>query len=397
MRPFSSRSDGASGPNGELGLFDGTLARGDVRGRVDDAAWLDALLEVEATLARTTADAGLIPAAAGAEIAAACRRLNVPVHELSAEAAASGNPVVPLVARLRDAVGPSIREFVHKGATSQDILDTAAMLVASRATEPLLTDVRGAADAAAALARAYQDTPMVARTLLRRAVPTTFGLKAAGWMVALDESADRLAALRATRLAVQYGGAAGTRAGLSGQGARIARALARDLGLAETVLPWHTDRGRIADLAGALGAAAGAAGKVARDITLLGQDEVAEAHEGTPGGSSAMAHKQNAVASVSALAAAMRAPGLVATAFAAMVQEHERAAGAWHAEWLTLRDLLVVTGSAAAWVRDALTHLVVEPETMRAHAEELAEVVGGLDIGEAVSMVDDALAAREDP
>ena len=389
MRPFSSSSDSP-------GLFDGTLARGEVRARVADDAWLGALLEVEAALARATADAGLIPAAAGTEIAVACRELDVPVAELSADAAASGNPVVPLVARLRSAVGPSAREFVHKGATSQDILDTAAMLLASRALEPLLADLRGAADAAAGLARAYQDTPMAARTLLRRAVPTTFGLKAAGWMVALDESADRLAALK-PRLAVQYGGAAGNRAGLSGQGARIARAMAGDLGLAEAVLPWHTDRGRIAELAGALGAAAGTAGKVARDITLLAQDEVAEAHEGAPGGSSAMAHKQNAVASVSALGAAMRAPGLVATLYAAMVQEHERAAGAWHSEWLTLRDLLVVTGSAAAWVRDALTHLVVEPETMRTHAEELAEVVGGLDVGEAVSMVDDALAAREDP
>jgi 3-carboxy-cis,cis-muconate cycloisomerase len=356
-----------------------------------------ALLEVEAALARATAGAGLIPAAAGAEIAAVCRGLDVAVAELSAEAAASGNPVVPLVARLRRAVAESAREFVHKGATSQDILDTAAMLVASRALEPLLTDLRGAADAAAGLARAYRDAPMAARTLLRRAVPTTFGLKAAGWMVALDESADRLAAVRQTRLAVQYGGAAGTRAGLSGQGARIARAMAGDLGLAEAVLPWHTDRGRIAELAGALGAAAGTAGKVARDITLLAQDEVAEAHEGAPGGSSAMAHKQNAVASVSALGAALRAPGLVATLYAAMVQEHERAAGAWHAEWLALRDLLVVTGSAVAWIREALTHLVVEPATMRAHAEELAEVVGGLDVGEAVSMVDDALAAREDP
>jgi len=402
VRPFSSTSDNsrpaasAEKSASASGLFDGTLARGEVRERVADDEWLAALLEVEAALARATVDAGLIPAEAGAEIATACHGLDVPVAELSAEAAASGNPVVPLVARLRSAVGPSASEFVHKGATSQDILDTAAMLLASRALEPLLADLRGAADAAAGLARAYQDTPMAARTLLRRAVPTTFGLKAAGWMVALDESADRLAALK-PRLAVQYGGAAGNRAGLSGQGARIARAMAGDLGLAEAVLPWHTDRGRIAELAGALGAAAGTAGKVARDITLLAQDEVAEAHEGAPGGSSAMAHKQNAVASVSALGAAMRAPGLVATLYAAMVQEHERAAGAWHSEWLTLRDLLVVTGSAAAWVRDALTHLVVEPETMRTHAEELAEVVGGLDVGEAVSMVDDALAAREVP
>jgi 3-carboxy-cis,cis-muconate cycloisomerase len=390
VRPFSSRSE-------QLGLFDATLARGEVRIRVADAAWLAALLDVEAALARATATAGLIPVAAGEEIAAACRRLEVPIADLSAEAAASGNPVVPLVARLRQAVDPSLRRFVHNGATSQDILDTAAMLVAARALEPLLTDLRGAADAAAGLARAYQDTPMAARTLLRRAVPTTFGLKAAGWMVALDRAADRLVTVRATRLAVEYGGAAGTRAGLGGAGADVGRALASELGLSYPVLPWHTDRSRVAELAGALGAAAGTAGKVARDITLLAQDEVAEAHEGTPGGSSAMAHKQNAVASVSALGAALQAPGLVATLHASMVQEHERAAGAWHAEWLPLRELLVATGSAAAWVRDALTHLVVAPDALRAHADELAEVLGGLDVGEAVSMVDDALAAREDP
>jgi 3-carboxy-cis,cis-muconate cycloisomerase len=401
VRPFSSRSDD------ELGLFDGTLARGEVRLRVADAAWLAALLEVEAALARATAAAGLIPSDAADAIAHACRRLDVPIAELSAEAAASGNPVVPLVARLRDAVDPSVREFVHKGATSQDILDTAAMLVASRALEPLRIDLRGAADAAAGLARAYREAPMAARTLLRRAVPTTFGLKAAGWMVALDAAADRLAAVRATRLAVQFGGAAGTRAGLAAVGtfdgrtlvggARVARALAEELGLTDPLLPWHTDRSPIAELASALGAAAGAAGKVARDITLLAQDEVAEVHEGAPGGSSAMAHKQNAVAAVSALGATLRTPGLVATLFASMVQEHERAAGAWHAEWLPLRELLVATGSAAAWIRDALTHLVVDPGAMRAHADELAQILGGLDVGEAVSMVDGALAAREDP
>jgi 3-carboxy-cis,cis-muconate cycloisomerase len=392
VRPFSSRSE----PD-PTGLFDGTLARGEVRARVADAAWLAALLEVEAALARAAAGAGLIPAEAAAEIAAACRHVHIPIDALAAEAAASGNPVVPLVSRLRLAVDPSVAEFVHKGATSQDILDTAAMLVASRALEPLLTDLRGAGDAAAGLARAYQDTPMAARTLLRQAVPTTFGLKAAGWMVALDAAADRLATVRATRMAAQYGGAAGTRAGLDGAGAAIGRALAAELGLAYPVLPWHTDRSRVAELAGALGAAAGTAGKVARDVTLLAQDEVAEVHEGRPGGSSAMAHKQNAVASVSALGAAMRAPGLVATLHATMVQEHERAAGAWHAEWLPLRDLLVATGSAAAWVRDALTHLVVSPEALRAHAGDLATVVGDLDVGEAVSMVDAALAAREDP
>ena len=395
MRPFSSPSEPPA--PAAPGLFDGTLARGEVRRRVTDAAWLAALLEVEAALARATAGAGLIPPEAAVQIAAACQRIHIPIDALATEAAASGNPVVPLVSRLRLAVDPTAAEFVHKGATSQDILDTAAMLVASRALEPLLLDLRGAADAAAGLARAYQDTPMVARTLLRQAVPTTFGLKAAGWMVGLDAAAKRLATVRATRLAAQYGGAAGTRAGLNGKGATVGRALSAELGLAYPVLPWHTDRTRVAELAGALGAAAGTAGKVARDVTLLSQDEVAEVREGTPGGSSAMAHKQNAVASVSALGAAMRTPGLVATLHATMIQEHERAAGAWHAEWLPLRDLLVATGSAAAWVRDALTNLVVSPEALRDHADDLAAVLGDLDVGEAVSMVDAALAAREAP
>jgi 3-carboxy-cis,cis-muconate cycloisomerase len=395
VRPFSSPSEPPAGSEPPAaGLFDGTLARGEVRVRVADGAWLAALLEVEAALARAQARAGVIPAEAAAAVTTACRTLVVPIAELSAEAAASGNPVVPLVQRLRSTVDGTYSDDVHKGATSQDILDSAAMLVAARAVEPLLADLRGAADAAAGLARAHRDTPMAARTLLRRAVPTTFGLKAAGWMLALDTATERLARVRATGLAVQFGGAAGTRAGLNGEGAAVARNLAAELGLDCPVLPWHTDRSRIADLAGALGSAAGTCGKVARDLTLLAQDEVAEAREGAPGGSSAMAHKQNAVASVSALGAALAAPGLVATLHATMVQEHERAAGAWHAEWRPLRELLVAAGSAAAWIRDALAGLVVAPDVLRAHAEELAAMLGGLDVGEAVSMVDAALATR---
>jgi len=363
---------------------------------VSDAAWLAALLRVEAALARAGAGAGIVPVKAAATIVAACATIELDIAELSAAAAASGNPVPPLVERLRAAVSAEVAPYVHKGATSQDIVDSAAMLVASDALGPLIGDLRGAADAAEALARRHRDTPMAGRTLLQQAVPTTFGLKSAGWMVGLDEAVDRLDAVRTTRLAAQFGGGAGTRAGLGDAGPELARRFAAELGLADPVLPWHTNRTRPAELAGALGEAAGVVGKVARDITLLAQNEVAEVSEGTPGGSSTMAHKRNPVAAVSAVGCAAQAPGLVATLLAAMVHEHERAAGAWHAEWLPLRELLMATGSAAAWLRACLEHLEVHTEAMRANVGGLLRVLGTdvLDIGSAVVLVDRALALR---
>ena len=209
--------------------------------------------------------------------------------------------------------------------------------------------------------------------------------------------ATRLTEVRHGRLAVQFGGAAGTLAGLGDAGPQVLARLATSLGLAEPVVPWHTDRTRVAELAGALGSAAGALGKVARDVTLLAQTEVGEVGEGRPGGSSAMAHKRNPVAAVSALAGAAQAPGLVATLLAAMPQEHQRAAGGWHAEWRPLRELLVAAGSAAAWLRDCLEHLVVHPERMRQNmtAPLLAELAGESGrAGCAGALVDRALAAH---
>ena len=382
------------------GLFDGVLARGDVQTRLSDAAWLAALLEVEAALARAGAAAGIVPAGAAAAIDAACDAKAFDVADLSAAATASGNPVVPLVQRLRSIVPDHVAPYVHKGATSQDIMDTAAMLVAHRALVPLLADLRGAADSAAGLARAHRDTVMAGRTLLQQAVPTTFGLKAAGWMVGLDEAASRLAEVRATRLAAQFGGAAGTLAGLGGAGVDVAARLAAELGLAAPVLPWHAIRTRPVELACALGEAAGVTAKVCRDVTLLAQNEVGEVSEETPGGSSVMAHKRNPIAAVSAAACAAQAPGLVATLLAAMAHEHERAAGAWHAEWRPQRELLVATGSAVAWMRDCLEHLVVHPEAMRANLDPLLGRLGGYagapDVGLAGPLVDRALAARPD-
>jgi 3-carboxy-cis,cis-muconate cycloisomerase len=365
------------------GLFDGILARGAVAGQVDDAAWLQAMLDFEAGLAAALAGAGLLDGAAAAEIGAACRAEGFDVAELGRLAASTGNPAAPLVRALTDAVGGAAAGHVHRGATSQDVLDTAAMLVAARALEPLLADLRACGVAAGRLAADHRGTVMAARTLLQQAVPTTFGLKAAGWMTALDAAADRLDAVREHRLAVQLGGAAGTLATLADRGPDVLARLAAELGLAEPVLPWHTDRTRIAELAGALGAACGVLAKVARDVVLLAQTEVAEVREGGEGrgGSSTMPHKRNPVGAVSALACAQQAPGLVATLLGAMAHEHERAAGPWQAEWRPLRELLVATGSAAAWGREVLEGLEVDAAAMRANLDR----TGGLLLAERVA------------
>jgi 3-carboxy-cis,cis-muconate cycloisomerase len=297
------------------------------------------------------------------------------------------------VRALRAEVGDPAAGDVHRGATSQDIVDSAAMLVARRALEPLRNDLAGAARAAAALADEHRATVMAGRTLLQQAVPISFGLKAAGWLVGLDEAAQRLDAVRATRLAAQLGGAAGTLAAMGVAGIDVLARFARELELAEPVVPWHTSRTRIAELAAALGECCGAVAKVARDVTLLAQTEVGEVREGgggERGGSSAMPHKHNPVAAISALASARQAPGLVADVLGAMEHEHERAAGAWHAEWGPLRELLRATGSAAAWLRDCLEHLEIDAQRMRANiddamlAERVAAAIGGADAGELV-------------
>jgi 3-carboxy-cis,cis-muconate cycloisomerase len=392
VRPSSSRSE----------LFGAIEARGGVAAETSDRAWLQAMLDFERALARAQADAGAIPWEHANAIGAACRADRYDIAEIGAAAAGIGNPAGPLVQALKAEVqGPAAGD-VHRGATSQDVLDTAAMLVAHRALEPLLADLAAAAGTSAALAERHRDTPMAGRTLLQQAVPTTFGLKAAGWMTALDEAAGRLAELREDRLAVQLGGAAGTLAALGDAGPEVLGGVAAELGLAEPVLPWHTLRTRVGELAGALAIAAGVVGKIARDVTLMAQTEVAELREAASGGSTAMPHKQNPVAAVAALGCSSQAPGLAATLLAAMVQEHERAAGAWHAEWKPLSDLLTVTGSAAAWLRTSLEGLRVDAPRMRANLDAtggrlLAErVVAALDRPDARERVERA-AASEGP
>lgn len=348
------------------GLFDGVLSRGGAAAEVGSRAWLRALLDVEAALARAGAVCGFVPEPAARAIGAACEDADAfDIARLSDDAATAGNPVVALVPLIRAAVG-SAAEHVHLGATSQDVVDTAMMLVARRALRPVVEDLAAAADAAAGLAVAHRSTPMAGRTLMQQAEVTTFGAKAAGWAVALAGARTRLATVDAG-LPVQLGGPVGTLPVYGPRAAEVVSALAAELSLRAPVGPWHTSRLPVADLAGALAAAAGVAGKVALDVVLLAETDVAEVREGTPGrgGSSSMPHKDNPVAAISARAAALRAPALASTLFAAMHQEHERAAGAWHAEWETVSDLLRCTGSAVAWLRDCLANLRVDPVRMR--------------------------------
>jgi 3-carboxy-cis,cis-muconate cycloisomerase len=377
-------SDGGGG-----GLFDGVLARGRVREAVGDRAWLQAMLDFEAALARAEDRAGLLAPGDAAAIAAACRAESFDLRALGQAAREVGNPAEPVVraltAAVKNAASDAAAGQVHRGATSQDVLDTAMMLVAHRALGPLLEDVEGAADAAAALAARHRTTLATGRTLLQPALPITFGLEAAAWLSGLDEAAALLVQIRETRLAVQLGGAAGTLAALGDAGPAVLAHLADGLRLRAPTLPWHTVRGRVGELAAALGVAAGAIGKVARDITLLAQGEIGEVQEGGGGhrgGSSTLPHKHNPVAAVSALACASRAPGLVATLLAAAVQEHQRAAGAWQAEWRPFTDLFETVGSAAAWLRDGLEHLEVDEVRLRGNLDAtrgslLAERVSG--------------------
>jgi 3-carboxy-cis,cis-muconate cycloisomerase len=363
------------------GLFDGTFARGAAAQAVSDTAWLAALLDAEAGLARAAAAIGLVPPeAAAAVVAAVADPAALDLDRVVAHAADAGNPVPPLVQALRDAVGPQHAVAVHVGATSQDVLDTALVLLARRAIAAIDADLAAAAELAAGLAREHRDAVVMGRTLMQQALPTTFGLKAAGWLAGLDGASARLRAV-SDALPVQYGGAVGTLAGTGG-GLELRGAFARELGLAAMPMSWHTVRLPIADLAGALGTAAGVVATVAVDVVLLAQTEVAEVAEVSAerGGSSAMPHKNNPVAAISARACARRAPGLVGTLLAAMEQEHERAAGAWHSEWPTLTDLLRTVGSAASWLAESLRSLRIDTDRMAttaaaAHEPRLAQAL----------------------
>ncbi|WP_405915537.1 3-carboxy-cis,cis-muconate cycloisomerase [Streptomyces sp. NBC_00728] len=335
-----------------------------------DAAYLRALLDAEAALTRAQASLGLAPAEAATAVSLAADGADFDIASIALRARSGGNPVIPLVADLTAAVPAEFGPYVHRGATSQDILDSATMLVAARTLDLVLGDLDRTGRALARLAEQHRDTVLPGRTLTQHAVPTTFGLKAAGWRSLVLDARDRVRAVRSA-LPAQLGGAAGTLAAFTAFGADDTRALtaayARELGLAEAELPWHTLRTPIADLAGALAFTAGALGKTAVDVLTLSRTEIAELAEGSGGGSSAMPHKANPVRATLVAAAARRAPLLAATLYGALAAEDERPAGAWHTEWEPLRDLLRLVGGAARDAAELAEGLRVNADAMREH------------------------------
>ena len=355
--------------------------------RVWTEASLQTMLDVEAALARAEAAAGVIPSSAATAIESAAQLEPYDVNAIATEALAAGNLAIPLIRRLTRRVSerdPAAAGYVHWGATSQDIIDTSLVLQLRASVPPIADDVGRAANAAAAHARRYLDTPIAGRTWLQHATPTTFGLKCAGWLDALTRARRGLRAALDEAMVLQFGGASGTLASLGDKGLEVSSALARELSLREPTLPWHTHRERIAALACALGIVCGTLGKIGRDLALLAQTEVGEAHEPAEaaGGSSAMPQKRNPVRAAIAVSAAIRAPGLVATILAAMIQEHERAFGGWPAEWDTLPQLVTMAAGSARATADALDQLVVDSGRMRANLD----ASHGLIMAEAVSM-----------
>jgi 3-carboxy-cis,cis-muconate cycloisomerase len=344
------------------------FAPAELRTAVDDRAWIAAMLEAEQALVAALAAAEVAPVGAVAAVAECCRIELYDVDTILEQGGAAGNPVEPLVRALRERVGPAAADWVHRGATSQDVLDSAAMLVASRASGIALDEAAHAAAACAGLAASHRGTLMAARTLLQQAVPTTFGLVAAGWLVGLLDATAWLQRVRGG-LAAQLGGAAGTLGVFGAEGPAVAALYARKLGLAEPTLPWQTNRVPVAELGGALAALAGACGKIGRDVTLLAQTEVGEVAEAPGGVSSTMPQKRNPISSVLAIANACRAVAAAGVLSGSLVQEHQRAAGAWHAEWGALTGVLLHAGGAAAAIRDALDGLEVFPDRMRANLE----------------------------
>ena len=333
-----------------------------LRDAVSDAAWLEAMLDAERALATAASLAGVLDAGEAAAVAEACDASLYDIEALAADGRSVANPVEPLARALRGRAPAA-----HRGATSQDILDTAAMLVATRSVGLIVDELRGAEEACAVLARAYRSTPMPARTLLQQAVPTTFGYVVAQWLVALRVPRGELEHLT---LPAQLGGAAGTLAAFGTRGPEVKAQFARELDLFDPVLPWHADRAPVAELAGLLDQVAQAAAKIALDVVLLAQTEIGEVREGVGGASSAMPHKRNPARAVLARACARGVHAQAGVLTATGDYELQRAAGAWQAEWNALSEALALAGGAAAAIRECLESLEVDAERMRENMGE---------------------------
>jgi len=367
------------------GLLCGTQPMNDIW---SPRATLQRMLDVEAALARASAAHRVIPQTAVAAIEAACHADQLDADALARDAALGGNLAIPLVRQLTARVKAADAEaskYVHWGATSQDIIDTATVLQLRDTFDLLDRQLQSTCAALATLARTHRATPMIGRTWLQQALPITLGLKFAQWLDALLRHRERLDALRERALVLQFGGAAGTLASLRDAAPAVTRTLGEELNLAVPALPWHTQRDRIAEAAALFGMLIGTLGKMARDISLQMQTEIGELAEPAAagkGGSSTMPHKRNPVGCAAVLTAATRAPGLVATVMAGMVQEHERALGGWQAEWDALPDLARLAGGALANIESIVSGLDVNVERLAANLQ----VTHGLILGESVML-----------
>ncbi|MEV0259609.1 lyase family protein [Streptomyces sp. NPDC050732] len=393
----------------DSGLLGPVWADAPVADAVSDGAWLQAMLDAEAALSRAQARLGTVPAAAAQAITAAARAERLDLAALAAEARQSANPVVALVREFTALVAaqdPDAAAYVHRGSTSQDIFDTAAVLVAHRALRLIRADLHRIQQELAVLARTHRDTLMAGRTLALHAVPTTFGCKAAGWRHLVLDAADQLTALSA-RGPVQLGGAAGTLAGYlehapgadpGAYTAALTEAFADELGLCAPLLPWHVLRTPVVELAHGAAFTCTALGKIAVDVLSLTRTEVGEVHEPAPAGrgaSSAMPHKRNPVLATAIRSAALQAPQLAAGVLGCMLSEDERSAGAWHAEWEPLRALLRLAGGAAHQAVELVCHLSVDAGRMRANTDLTAGQIVSERIAAALAPLLGKAAARE--
>lgn len=370
-------------------LFDAYFTSEEMDGVFCDHGRVQAMLDFEAALARAQARVGVIPAAAVAPIEAACQASLYDFFELGEAIATAGNSAIPLVKALgkqiatRDA---GAERYVHLGATSQDVMDTGLVLQLRQALGLIDTDLQRLGRVLAEQAERYADTPLAGRTWLQHATPVTLGMKIAGWLGAVTRSRQRLQELAPRLLVLQFGGASGTLAALGEHALPVAQALAEELQLGLPEQPWHTQRDRLVEFGSVLGLIAGGLGKLGRDLSLLMQTEAGEAFEPSApgkGGSSTMPHKRNPVGCAVLIGAATRVPGLLATLFSAMPQEHERSLGLWHAEWETLPQIGCLVSGALKQALIVSEGLEVDAMRMRRNLD----LTQGLVLAEAVSIV----------
>ncbi|MEX5573700.1 3-carboxy-cis,cis-muconate cycloisomerase [Pseudomonas lijiangensis] len=369
-------------------LFDAYFTQPLMREVFCDAGRVQGMLDFEAALARAQARVGMIPEEVVADIGESCRAELFDFDELAVAIGNAGNSAIPLVKALGKQIArrnPEAERYVHMGATSQDVMDTGLILQVRRAIELLERDLQELADALVVQAQRHAQTPLAGRTWLQQATPVTLGMKIAGWLGALTRHRQRLQEIRPRLLCLQFGGASGSLAALGDQAFAVTEALADELQLSVPDQPWHTQRDRLVEFASLLGMIAGSLGKMGRDISLLMQTEVGEVFEPAAagkGGSSTMPHKRNPVGAAVMIGAATRAPGLVATLFAAMPQEHERSLGLWHAEWETLPELCCLVSGSLQQALQVVPGLEVDESRMLANLDSTR----GLVLAEAVSI-----------